>query len=83
MIFQTSTQMNGPKCLEQAHTVPLTLVMLKNLNQPNLTPIKQELDDPMFDKHIEQDIALSNLLTQRHQRYSEMFKDKVPSNLIT
>ena len=36
------------------------------------TPIKQELDDPMFEKHIEQDIAFSNLLTQPHQTYFEI-----------
>ena len=32
---------------------------------------KQESDDPMFDKHIEQDIDISNPLTQPHQTYSE------------
>ena len=36
-----------------------------------LMPLKQELDDPMFNKHIEQDIDISNPLTQPHQTYSE------------
>ena len=35
------------------------------------TPTKRELDDPMLDKHIEQDIDISNPLTQPHQTYSE------------
>ena len=41
-----------------------------------ITPIKQELDDPMFDKHIEQDMAVSNQLTQPHQTYSKIFQNQ-------
>ena len=63
-------RMNGQKCLGQAPIVFQTTRNLKNLN--NSTPTKQELDDPMFDKHIEQDINLSNQLTQPHQTYSEV-----------
>ena len=33
--------------------------------------MKQELDDPMFDEFINQDIALSNPLTQPHKTYSK------------
>ena len=40
------------------------------------TPTKQELDDPMFDAHIEQDIAISNPLTQPRQTYSEIVKQQ-------
>ena len=36
------------------------------------TPTERELDDPMFDKHIEQDIDISITLTQPHQTYSEV-----------
>ena len=35
------------------------------------TPTKQELDDPMVNKHFEQDIDISNPLSQPHQTYSE------------
>ena len=40
------------------------------------TPTKQELDDPMFDKHIEQDFAIANPLTQPHQTYSEIVQQQ-------
>ena len=37
----------------------------------------------MFDKHIEQDIDISNQLTQPHQTYSELFNDSVMTDKIT
>ena len=45
------------------------------------TPTKQELDDPMFDKSIQQDIPISNLLTQPHQTYSEIVQQQSSSKL--
>ena len=60
-----------------------------NSNEPEdfeptyLTPMKQELDDPMFDKHIEQDIAISNPLTQPHQTYSEIAQQQSTTNTRT
>ena len=35
-------------------------------------PSKRELDKPMYDGFIQQDIALSNPLTQPHQTYLEV-----------
>ena len=48
------------------------------------TPIKQEFDDPLFDKHIEQDISISNAptLAQPHQTYSEIVQKQNNIKLI-
>ena len=79
MIFLTSTQMNCRECLEPVHTTFPTLMIVKNLIQRIQFQSNKNTMNLYSTKYIEQDVALSNPVTQPHQTYLDVvqWQDKI------